>query len=220
LIFSNKNNKFKRQFLSSRRKFLLKNFVIAAIFSVFLLASCTATKNETANNLNSAAENKPVETIKPEKVNPESNLLNACLILPKEEVERILGQAVESANLSRAAEGTATVAALSQCTYQTTGGQTIEFFARRSPTADNTPEEIEEVRETMKRVTLKEVEEISGVGSTAFWVPLISQLHVFAGENIYLFFTMKNFKETDEAKTKSVEMARQALDGLSAQKIK
>lgn len=59
-------------------------------------------------------------------------------------------------------------------------------------------------------------EDVSGIGDTAFWVSKINQLHVFAGENIYVYFTMRNFKDTGEAKAKSVELARQALSTLSS----
>lgn len=191
----------------------LNNSLVVLIFSALLLVSCAAPKNETGVNSNS--ENKHVETTNQKNEIPESNLLNACGILPKAEVERILGQVVTSANLSRAAEGSNTTAALSECTYQTANGQTIEFFARRSPVADNTPEAIQQVRETMKKVTQKEVENAVGVGDTAFWVPVVNQLHVFAGGNIYLYFTMRGFKNVGEAKAKSVELARQAVNSLS-----
>lgn len=195
----------------------MKNFTVVLIFAILLLVSCGSPANETKVNSNSVSENKSVETVKPATQNPESNLLNACRVLPKEEVEKILGQKVNSANLSRAVEGTGATAALSQCTYQIAGGQTIEFFARRSPIADNTPEAIREVRETMKKVTLKDVEDVSGVGKTAFWAPVVNQLHVFAGENIYLFLTMRNFKNAEEAKTKSAELAHRAIGALLPQ---
>lgn len=191
----------------------LKKICTFLVFSALLLISCTAPKSETDVNSNSVT--KQVETANQKNENPESNLLNACGVLPKAEVERILGQVVTSANLSRAAEGTNTTAALSECTYQIADGQTIEFFARRSPVADNTPEAIQQVRETMKKVTQKEVENVNGVGDAAFWVPVVNQLHVFAGGNIYFYLTMRGFKNVNEAKAKSIELARQALNSLS-----
>lgn len=191
----------------------LKRFFAILIFSALLLVSCAAPKSET--DVNSNSENKSVETANQKNENPESNLLNACLVLPKSEVEKILGRPLTSANLSKSVEGNMTTAALSQCTFQTNDGQTIEFFARRSPVADNTPEAIQQVRDTMKKVTQKEVEDVGGVGDTAFWVPVVNQLHVFAGGKIYFYFTMREFKNVSEARAKSIELARQALNSLS-----
>lgn len=200
----------------------MKKFPIALIFTALSLASCGAPKNEittnSGNNTASVAENKTSETSKPAaNENPEANLLNACLVLPKADVEKILGQSVNSANLSRQVGGTAETAALSMCTYQTAGGQTIEFFARRSPVADNTHEAIQQVRDTMKKVTQKDVEKISDLGKEAFWVSVVNQLHVFQGENVYFYVTMRNFKDAGEAKAKSIELARQAEKALSPQ---
>lgn len=186
------------------------------IFSALLLFSCAAPENKNSVSSNQTSENKNAEAIKPKNENPESNLLNACLVLPKTEVEKILGQPVSSANLSRAVEATEKTAALSECTYQTANNQKIEFFARRSPVGDNTPEAVQQVRETMKKVTRKEVENVNDVGAAAFWVPAVNQLHVFVGDNVYLYFTMRDFKNESEAKAKAVELARQAINSLSA----
>lgn len=144
---------------------------------------------------------------------PKSNRVDACALLSKVDVEKIIGQSVNSADLSRATEGTGTMAAFSQCSYQTSSGQTIELFVRRSPVADNTPESIAQLRETMKAVSNKEPVEVAEVGSTAFWTAS-KQLHVFAGSNVYLYVTMMGFKDDSAAKASATGLARQALSKL------
>ena len=140
--------------------------------------------------------------------------VDACAILPKADVEKIIGQAIASADLSRLTEGTIERAAFSQCDYRTAGGQTGQLFVRRSPTDDNSAEAIEKTRRMQKEMFGKEPADVSGVGSAAFWTEKPKQLHVFAGENIYLYVTMMNFKDGSEAQTKAVEIARQALSNL------
>ena len=195
----------------------MNKFLAAVLFSVFWLVSCSAPGNGTAVNSNSVSENKTSAAAPPSSPRNESaaksNRLDACRVLPKAEAERILGRTVKSAELSRVAEGTEATAAFSQCTYQTTGGQIVEFFARRSPAPDNTPGAIEKLRDAMK--SLGKMEDVGGVGETAFWISGINQLHVFEGEKIYLYLTMRNFKSADEARAKSVELARSAAGALS-----
>jgi hypothetical protein len=194
------------------RRFLLA--VMAVCF--YLLTACTGqttspnTKTETNSSTTASS---PENKTQPPKPAP-AKRLDACEVLPKGEVETVIGEAVKSADLSRVTEGTESTAAFSQCTYKTASGRTIEFFARRSPVPDNTPDAIQKSRETMKG--FGKLEDISGVGKNAFWVGgSINQLHVFEGENIYLYLTMRGSKAEAEAQTKAVELARQALNNLS-----
>jgi hypothetical protein len=139
-----------------------------------------------------------------------SNKLAACALLSKTEVEKILGQTVESVGASRMTEGTDATAAASQCSYRTTSAQTVEFFARRSPVADNTPEAIQRVRDTLKDITQKTPLDVAGVGDAAFWTTS-RQLHVFTQGNLYFYVSMMNFKDEADAKAKAIELTRQVL---------
>ena len=178
---------------------------LATISFSLVLMACGATDNSRPDGAaNAAAAGK----------SPKSNRLDACALLSKADVEKIIGQPVNSADLSRATEGTSATAAFSQCSYQTSSGQTVELFARRSPVADNTPESIARLRETMKDVTGKELVEVAGVGETAFWTAN-KQLHVFTGGNVYVYVTMMGLKDDAAAKTAAIELARRALSNLS-----
>jgi hypothetical protein len=132
--------------------------------------------------------------------------------MPQAEVEKILGSTVKSAELSRVTEGTATTAAFSTCTYKLENNQQIEFFARRSPVPDNTLEAWQKLYDTMK--SFGALTDVAEVGDKAFWAGKMKQLHVFAGENIYIYISANNFKTEAEAKTKSIEFARQSLQKL------
>jgi hypothetical protein len=197
-----------KQNQQNRRLFLVSITSIICIFTL-LLTAC-----------NSAEKGASRGTAAPTSVSSESksktpNRLDACALATRAEVEKILGQSVTSADSGRVMEGTETTAATSQCSYQTASAQTIELFIRRSPVADNTPEAIQKVRDTMKDITQKEPLDVTNTGDQAFWTAS-KQLHVFAQGNIYLYISMLNFKDEAAAKTKAIELARQALTRLSA----
>lgn len=172
----------------------------------FLMGACAASpEGQGVNKSASTADNKAQSP-------PTSNKLDACALLPKEVVETVLGQSAQSAQVVRATEGTANTAAFSECRYQLDARQMITFSARRSPVADNTPEAIKQVRDTMKEVSGKEAIDVAGLGDTAFWTGGTKQLHVFKGGNIYLYVTMMTYKaDEQQAKDKAIELARRAL---------
>ena len=175
----------------------------------------TDTKTETNTKIETNTE--PVKTSAENKA-PKivSTKLDACEALPKAEVEKVIGETVKSANLSRVTEGTESTAAFSQCTYTTDSGNSVEFFARRSPVADNTSEAIQKSREMMKVTLKKNLEDITGLGKSAYWIGSpTNQLHVFAGENIYVYLTMRGAKIEAEAKAKAIQLAHQSILNLS-----
>ncbi len=187
----------------NRQWFIGLRFMLTLALS-FSLTACNAIAPGSAT-----APSVPASTTassKPKK-------LEACALLAKVEVEKILGQPVEAANPGRLTEGTETTAAASQCLYKTASAQTVELFARRSPVDDNTPEAIQRVRDTLKELTQKTPVEVAGLGDTAFWTAS-RQLHVFAQGHLYFYVAMMNFKDEVKAKTKAIELARQALSNL------
>jgi hypothetical protein len=207
-------------------KVLNRRFLLIAL-SLFLMTSCseqkpapnvkTDTKTQT-NTTNTQTNTEPVETAAESKAPTASvsKKLDACEVLPKADVEKVIGEMVKSANLSRVTEGTEATAAFSQCTYTTDSGNSVEFFARRSPINDNTPEAIQKAKDTMKDFAKKGLEDLTGLGKTAYWVGSpINQLHVFAGENIYVYFTMRGIKTEPEAKAKAIQLAHRAISLLA-----
>jgi hypothetical protein len=187
----------------NRWQFTVIILIVTLSFSLSL-AACTTAEN--AGTRASAAPNASASETK----SPRSNKLDACALLSKAEVEKILAQTITSADSGRVVEGTETLASTSQCAYKTAPAQSVEFFVRRSPVADNTPEAIQRVRDTMKDITQKEPIDVAGVGETAFWTAS-KQLHVFAQGNLYFYVSMMNFKDEADAKAKAIELAHHAL---------
>jgi hypothetical protein len=202
-----------------RMKIFNYRWLILAL-SLILMTGCAeqkaSTDTKTETNAKTGTNTEPVTVSQENRAPkaPPSNKLDACEVLPKTEVEKIIGDGIKSANLSRVTEGTQATAAFSQCTYTANGGQIVEFFARRSPINDNTTEAIQKSRDTMKG--FGKLEDVSGIGKTAFWIgSSMNQLHVFEGENIYLYFTMRGSKTEAEAKAKATELAKQAINYYS-----
>jgi hypothetical protein len=181
-------------------------FIVTLSLAVGLTA-CTPAPN--ANAKATAAPNAAASTTP----TPKSNQLDACALLPKAEVEKILGQTITAADTGRAMAGTETTAATSQCSYKTAAAQTVELFVRRSPVADNMPEAIQRVRDTMKEITQKEAVDVNGIGEAAFWTAS-RQLHVFTGGNLYFYVSMMNFKDEADAKAKAIELGNKAVSTL------
>ncbi|MEP9358202.1 hypothetical protein [Sphingomonas sp. KR3-1] len=109
---------------------------------------------------------------------------NACAILPKEKVAQVTGLAVTDAALSRVNPATAGTASFSQCTYSLAGGGSIDFFARQSPIDDNTPDAIQRTRQSVGANPV----DVPGLGTAAFSVEAMHQLHVFIGGDKYIYF--------------------------------
>jgi hypothetical protein len=198
----------KRQNQENRWRLTISFAVVTYIFSLSLSAC------KLAENANPKLTGAPNSTSSESKLK-KSGRLDACVLLAKAEVEKILGQVITYTNSGRVMEGNETTAATSECSYQTISAQTIELFVRRSPIADNTPEAIQKVRDTMKEITQKEPLEVTNTGDQAFWTAS-KQLHVFAQGNIYFYVSMMNFKNETDAKMKAIELACQVLVKLSA----
>lgn len=193
-----------------KRSIHLRSLVWFSATCLLMAACAAAPDTPDPKEASSATENRAQSAQK-------SNKIDACALVPKSAVETILGQKVQSADLVREMEGTSGTAAFSECRYQLDARQMITLSARRSPVADNTPEAIKQVRDTMKEMTGKEATDVAGLGDTAFWFGGTRQLHVFHGGNIYLYVTMMNFKDEAQAKEKATELARQALLAIQGQ---
>jgi hypothetical protein len=163
----------KRQRRQNQEKCYLLVTSVASVMCIFtlLLTACKSTENadsRLAGAPTSASSETRLKT---------SGKLDVCALVTKAEVEKILGQSATSADSGRVTEGTETTTATSQCSYKAVSAQTIELFVRRSPVADNTPEAIQRVRDTMKDITQKEPLDIKDTGDQAFWTAG-KQLHV------------------------------------------
>ena len=110
---------------------------------------------------------------------------DACALLPAEQVEAVLGQAVRD-SLAMSMGGEAGLAALSQCNYATEANPAlVSLLLRRM-----TPEESVDQASGSLRQTLEEsgiaLEAVDGLGQASFWGG--NQLHIIT-DDWYLVVT-------------------------------
>jgi hypothetical protein len=129
----------------------------------------------------------PTVTLRSDK-RPAFNAEDACALLPREQVAKVTGLKVESATLSRVTPATADTAGFSNCTYAFTGGGSLDFFARQSPVDDNTPEAIQRTKQGLIDNLGAKPVDVPNLGTAAFSVAQMHQLHVFIGTNRYIYF--------------------------------
>ena len=132
------------------------------------------------------------------------NYLNACKLLPEKPVAKAMGEAVAKSELSMETPASADTAGFSTCTYTLADGKTVSLLARWSPYDEFTPQEIKTNRDKQTSDFDLATEDVAKVGDSAYWVPQMSQLNVFAGKRKYLIFTLRG---TDEAKAKDRAIA-------------
>jgi hypothetical protein len=156
----------------------------AFAFSVVTLSACSGggkdTTGETAADKREAASG--------------FNALDACATLPKAKVEAISGLKIESEKLSAVTPPTDTTPGFSTCTYNLSQGGTIGFYARQTPGSGNTPELITLTRKALIDGMGATVTDISGIGSSAFTAQPMDQLHVFFGNDKYIYFMSNGVK--------------------------
>lgn len=178
---------------------MLKQLLAAG--TALLLAGCGGGTPAGDDNAGAPAEAKAAGSF---------SALDACATLPKEKVAEIAGVKVESATLSRATPGTDATAAFSQCGYAFADGATLDFFARQSPIDDNTPEAIQRTRQGMIDNLGATPVDVPGLGTAAFRIEQMHQLHVFWNGNRYIYFMSmrppagKPIAEIEQALAKAV----------------
>ncbi len=151
------------------------------MLALVALSGCSApaTSNDTAASASTQAESKGTGF----------NAADACAILPGDKVSAAFGEVVSGAELGMVAPGTAETAAFSQCTYRFASGAMVTFFARQSPVPDNTTEAMQRTKDALVDNLGATIEPVPGLGKDAFWTDQMNQLHVFIGEDRYIFFT-------------------------------
>lgn len=113
---------------------------------------------------------------------------DACATLPKEKVAQVTGLQVTGAELSRVTPAAQGTASFSQCTYSFAGGASLDFFARQSPIDDNTPDAIQRTKQAQTEMMGGKIVDVPGLGTAAFTVDKMHQLHVFIGGSRYIYF--------------------------------
>jgi hypothetical protein len=170
----------------------LSPLAFAGLGCALLLAGCggTTAGNTVADGATSTAETSASGGGKSPPADFKAT--DACALLDKAVVAEILKTPVTEAKLGLVHEASGSDSATSECTYETANGQ-LRFQARWSPIGDNTPDAMKLARNgvaaTMKAFSDKPLEDIAGLGKSAFFVPGINQLNVFIGDDKFAVIT-------------------------------
>jgi hypothetical protein len=156
-----------------------------------LLAACSDGGSEQAAAPSPAAPAAPATT-------------DACDLLSPEEVEKIVGGAVDEPK--GGAPVSSDTVRLTDCTWmEMTSGRTVTIVFRHSATPDNSPEAIASVRSELAAAGA--VSDVEGLADRAFWGG--NQLHAFRGGSDYLTVSVVGFPDDEAASAarKAAEIA-------------
>lgn len=131
---------------------------------------------------------------------------DACSLLDRSTVGAALGIDVVASELATVVPRTEATAGFSTCFYKLGNGQQVAFMARQTPVANNSPEAIQRDRIEIESV-VGGVEDVSGVGKGAFWVPKLRQLVVYLGDDRYFTLTMPRDLGAKDPKTIALGLA-------------
>lgn len=134
------------------------------------------------------------------------NAEDACSLLDKATVGAALGTEIVKTEAGPVTQRTDQTAGFSICYYELADGQRLAFMARQSPGPDNTTEAMQRARTEIVEA-IGPVDEVTGVGKSAFWVPKLRQLVVFMGEDRYYNLTMPQKVGDKDPKTLALGLA-------------
>lgn len=135
---------------------------------------------------------------------------DACKILPKEQVGRVLGAFVEHTENQVGSELADGRAGFSTCYYVLPEDKRVALLARMSPEDDNTPEAMKRTRDEAAEA-LGGAEDVPDLGKSAFWLPKMRQLNVFVGGNRYMNLTLPKGVDDATAKAQAIKLAHAVL---------
>ena len=128
--------------------------------------------------------------------------LDVCAILTKEELTTIVGEPIAEAKKGEFPAGHPKVK-VTQCTYSATkGAKSLDVLIKNSSRRGDSAESIKKLMID----TGSKIEDVSGVGDTAFWSG--AQLHVFKGPNLSVLVSVMGFQNPKE---KSIKVAKFVL---------
>jgi|GEM_PF-3432189 len=171
------------------KKFLLLHFLIVALF----IFSCGEEKKMPPKENNT-------EVVEPGEI-------DACSLISKEEVEKILAAEMSEPKKGRSQKGSAERASFSECSYSSAEKGTsiyLSVYVRLTPFKDEFHSTIQTVRKSFEQSDI-EIKDINDIGDVAFWGG--NQLHVFKGDHHYLIITLIGINERDEAIEKAKSLA-------------
>lgn len=131
--------------------------------------------------------------------------LEVCSILTKEDLASIVGEPIAEAKKGEFPPGHPKIK-VTQCTYKAVKGvKSLDVLIKESSV------DMDSAEATKKLMidTGSKIEDVSGVGDTAFWSG--SQLHVFRGKNLSILVSVLGFQNP---KDNSVKVAKFILSKI------
>lgn len=178
--------------------------MIAAGFACLLLAGCGGASDGEGEADTAAAEGGMPANWK---------ATDACSIIDKAEMGEVMKSEVSETSVAFVHEPGAADAGTSECTYIFADGGRASVMTRWSPIADNTDEAIATARSTtaatVAAFTDKPVEDVPGVGKSAFFVPGINQFNVFLDDSRMMIITLGS-APNEEAKDRAIALVAKA----------
>lgn len=143
---------------------------------------------------------------------PPPSPLDACAIISAAQVDEILGEAPGDPIVGMNQPGDDRLAQVSQCTWPAQDSERVlSVLIRRTPTDQNTPAAIEQVRETLRTAGLT-LEDADGPGDVTFWTG--TELHVFRGQREYVIVGLTGFDDRAAALAGARRAAELILENL------
>jgi len=139
---------------------------------------------------------------------------DACSIITSAEMAEVMKAEVSEATVGLVNEANGPNAATSECTYIFKDGGRASVMTRWSPIGDNDDAAIggakSTVAATVKAFTDRPVEDVSGLGKAAFFVPKINQLNVYLDDVRMVMVTISSAPDAT-AKDQAIALARKAM---------
>jgi hypothetical protein len=147
------------------------------------------------------------------KVEEPKSTLNACSLLDKSEIEKILDIKMKEPRQGKSKVGGKGDISYSECSYESDEGSKIflSIYIRFSPFKEDALTTLQSVRNSFKQADIP-VYDVEGIGDAAFWGR--NQLHVFLDDNYYIIITMIGLTDRDNAIDKSKIIAQKVKDNI------
>lgn len=141
------------------------------------------------------------------------NGTDACAVIDEAEMGEVMKSEVTEASLALVHQPDGPTAGTSECSYIFADGGRASVTTRWSPINDNTPETMAMTRstlaQTMSAFTDKKLEDVPGVGKSAFFVPGINQFNVFLDDARMMIINLPSAPAA-EAKDRSIALVAKA----------
>ena len=150
---------------------------------------------------------------KENKVEEPKRAIDACSMLDKGEIEKILNTKFKEPKPGRSKQGGKGNISFSECSYQPDEDYKIflSIYIRFSPFKEDALTTLQNVKNSFKQSGIQTYN-VEGICDVAFWGG--NQLHVFLDDNYYIIVTLIGLSEQDTAREKAKSIALKIKDNI------